>query len=806
MGRWSASVYVLAALLLSRPLLNEAQDNTSSPTATPARQCSGDNRGWLTSGADTGEHPRGNFGPVGLHSAHFLTPVETNEVSTTVILGGKATNYYYPDTDYQIKLRCTPSCAFLLTVESGPLNASQAEQQEGSFQGVEEDSRLALYEGLKSYIAVTNTNFITSAYTIIWRAPNELTYQPLTVRVTWVLDNEFQCPGIFTELVLTSEIVCGDGYKDQYEDCDDDNLIAGDGCSPTCEVEIGWVCEERQRLSICTQALVLFTPADPYEIRTVEGYETQYNMVLTTPIQESKFVYILVTPQIGGEAFIVGETSFEFAAVGDNAWNVERTVVVSAPGNRLVDHRRNYTISHVLSSTDPNYEHNYGNQGANLEPPQMTVIIEDDDGVDIILSRVNITVSEGGSDEFYTISLGSEPSGRVHIAITSEPAGQVYVTPNAIFDANNWNEEAVISVAAIDNSNLDGTVVAKIHHQIFQNATTDENYSLLNTDNKTIRVTVIDNDTPGVVVSPRSLSVTESKQGDYYAISLLSNNEKPVRIDFVTSEGIEAMHALGSYCIFAADGEDWGIPKYIQVRALNNSLEDGERVETLTHTITSEYLPYNDLADTDPAAPWEILVYVSDDDVAAVVHGDLVNITEGQDASTFSMHLLTQPTAPVRVYFDLEDASYVKIGLTEREGDERYIEWLPEDWSVTKTITLEALADSEYPDSTDNGVRETKMYMLSWSDDTNYNDILNKPVQVLVYDNDYAAVIVEPTTGISLDEGGSAIFTVHLATKPQANADSGAVYPVNIQSVYLEPARTSPDSRPRSSLQALPRP
>lgn len=104
------------------------------------------------------------------------------------------------------------------------------------------------------------------------------------------------------------------------------------------------------------------------------------------------------------------------------------------------------------------------------------------------------------------------------------------------------------------------------------------------------------------------------------------------------------------------------------------------------------------------------------------------------------------------------------------------------------------LADSEYPDSTDNGVRETKMYMLSWSDDSDYNDILNKPVQVLVYDNDYATVIVEPTTGIELNEGSSAVFTVHLATKPQANPDSGSAYTVNIQMTFDRQLETSPST------------
>ncbi len=36
--------------------------------------------------------------------------------------------------------------------------------------------------------------------------------------------------------------VCGDGAVGATEECDDSNLVAGDGCDAACEVETGWVC------------------------------------------------------------------------------------------------------------------------------------------------------------------------------------------------------------------------------------------------------------------------------------------------------------------------------------------------------------------------------------------------------------------------------------------------------------------------------------------------------------------------------------------------------------------------------------
>jgi large repetitive protein len=36
--------------------------------------------------------------------------------------------------------------------------------------------------------------------------------------------------------------ICGDGlYLGQYQ-CDDGNVVSGDGCSATCAIEPGWGC------------------------------------------------------------------------------------------------------------------------------------------------------------------------------------------------------------------------------------------------------------------------------------------------------------------------------------------------------------------------------------------------------------------------------------------------------------------------------------------------------------------------------------------------------------------------------------
>src|SRR5262245_56775324 len=41
---------------------------------------------------------------------------------------------------------------------------------------------------------------------------------------------------------MTGDTVCGDGFRQGMEECDDENREPNDGCDGTCKVEDGWIC------------------------------------------------------------------------------------------------------------------------------------------------------------------------------------------------------------------------------------------------------------------------------------------------------------------------------------------------------------------------------------------------------------------------------------------------------------------------------------------------------------------------------------------------------------------------------------
>lgn len=54
------------------------------------------------------------------------------------------------------------------------------------------------------------------------------------------IEANFACPT--PGVICVSTMVCGDGFVTGTEQCDDKNALAGDGCSATCALELGWVC------------------------------------------------------------------------------------------------------------------------------------------------------------------------------------------------------------------------------------------------------------------------------------------------------------------------------------------------------------------------------------------------------------------------------------------------------------------------------------------------------------------------------------------------------------------------------------
>jgi hypothetical protein len=91
----------------------------------------------------------------------------------------------------------------------------------------------------------------------------------------------------------------------------------------------------------------------------------------------------------------------------------------------------------------------------------------------------------------------------------------------------------------------------------------------------------------------------------------------------------------------------------------------------------------------------------------------------------------------------------------------RFVSWRQDEWRDTRTVLVSALADSAFQDVTDSGTRVTTLRLVSQSTDPFYNTANYRPVTVTTVDNDKAALIIDPATGLKVFTRHGPQFTRH---------------------------------------------
>jgi hypothetical protein len=135
---------------------------------------------------------------------------------------------------------------------------------------------------------------------------------------------------------------------------------------------------------------------------------------------------------------------------------------------------------------------------------------------DLLVKPAEIQLAEAGGSAVYQVVLARKPSAPV--IVTIKPDDQTTVNFGvAVFDGDDWDNARDITVTAIDDEVAEGTHESKISHSA---SSLDPTYSDLGPIHVT--VTIEDNDTAGIVVSPTSLTVAEPDGTAAFTVTLLS--------------------------------------------------------------------------------------------------------------------------------------------------------------------------------------------------------------------------------------------------------------------------------------------
>ena len=404
-------------------------------------------------------------------------------------------------------------------------------------------------------------------------------------------------------------------------------------------------------------------------------------------------------------------------------WNTAQTVTVTT-GEDADAADDTATLTHDPSGADY----------ASVINTDLEVTVTDDDTRGVTVTPTDLTVDEGGTGT-YTVKLDTEPTATVTVTIV-DPTDNADVTASPAsltFSTSNWATAQTVTVSAAEDTDLLHDTATVTH------TLAGGDYAAITASS--VAVTVNDNDTPGVTVSPGLLTVDEGST-DTYTVELNTQPSGDVTVA-ITSNNTDVTASSSSLTFTATT---WNTAQTVTVTAGDDMIDEDAETVTLTHT------PSGGGYGSVTAAT--LTVTVNDNDTRGVtVTPASLPIEEGGTA-TYTVVLGTEPTDTVTVTIvdptDNADVTANPANLT----------FTTSNWETAQTVTVSAAEDGDALQAT-----ATVTHTVAGGD---YGGVTASSVDVTVTDDDTPGVTVAPTS-LTLGEGGTGTYTVVLDTLPTGN-------------------------------------
>ncbi len=448
----------------------------------------------------------------------------------------------------------------------------------------------------------------------------------------------------------------------------------------------------------------------PAAVSVSEGGSRTYTVKLAT--EPSATVTVAISGQAGSDVSL-DKASLEFTAA---KWSEAQTVTVTAAQDDDAGDDE-VTLAHTASGGD------YGTVTADV-----VVTVDDDDTVGLVVAPAAVSVSEGGS-QTYTVKLATEPSATVTVAISGQAGSDVSLDKASLeFTAAKWSEAQTVTVTAAQDDDAGDDEVTLAH------TASGGDYGTVTAD---VVVTVDDDDTVGLVIAPAAVSVSEGGSRTY-TVELATEPSATVTVAISGHASSDVSLDKASLEFTAAK---WSEAQTVTVTAAQDA-DAGDDEVTLAHTASGgDY----------GTVTADVVVTVDDDDtVGLVIAPAAVSVSEG-GSQTYTVELATEPSATVTVAISGQAGSDVSL-------DKASLEFTAAKWSEAQTVTVTAAQDADAGDD-----EVTLAHTASGGD---YGTV-TADVVVTVQDDDTAGLVVAPAA-VSVSEGGSASYTVELATEPSA--------------------------------------
>ena len=430
-------------------------------------------------------------------------------------------------------------------------------------------------------------------------------------------------------------------------------------------------------------------------------------------------------------------------------WDLPQTVTVRGLDDDAADGDVAYTVMTLpATSGDGSF--------AGVDADDVSLVNRDDDVAGFIITpTAGLTTSENGTDTEFSIRLSTRPDADVTLDVTSSRTDEGTVAPGSLtFTADSWDQPQTITISGVDDVMADGIRNYAIMTQPASSA--DPHYNGL--DPADISVANLDNDTPGITVTPTTgLATSESGDSDTFTIVLDSKPRANVTINLSSSDPGEGT-VLPAQLVFSPT--NWHLEQTVTVTGEDDSpaIDDGEQpyaiVTAAAISTDANYNGHN---------PDDVAVANDDDDVSMVVveHRNLVT-SEAGGTDTFVILITAKPTGDVTIPVSTSNADEGTASTTQ-------LTFTPGTWNMAQIVTVTGADDDRDDDD------QTFEIILGTATGGGYN-FDPDDVPVTNRDDDTAGFVIaispvgcgtgNATILETSETGGNDCFSIRLASEP----------------------------------------
>jgi hypothetical protein len=281
------------------------------------------------------------------------------------------------------------------------------------------------------------------------------------------------------------------------------------------------------------------------------GTTDDFTVVLT--VQPTSNVVLGVTSGDPSEA-VVSPSTLTFTP---SDWDEPQTVTVTGADDEVVDGDQETTVTVAVNAgaSDDAFD------GAASQTVLVTTT--DDDAAGFTLAdTADLTVTEGGGTDAFTVMLDAEPVSGVVLTVTSGSPGAVTASPTELtFTPANWSFPQTVTLTGVNDD-----VVGDRDTEITVAVDGARSHAAFAGLSAVARVTTLDDDAPGgagLMVSPESLSVPEEESAAF-TVRLASPPTLDVVLDVFSLDEDEITVTPGTLIVTSGK---WDVPQEVTVTA-----------------------------------------------------------------------------------------------------------------------------------------------------------------------------------------------------------------------------------------------